>query len=86
MKVSDALQILVCLFSVGAAILWLRSATIEIPNPTENTAFAGTGRFPDALKAQSQWSAAAAACAAIAAFMQGAALAYPLFVSWISNA
>lgn len=84
--VADSLQTLVCLFSIGAAGLWIRSATIKIPNPTENTSFAGTGRFPDALKAQSRWSAAAAVCAATAALVQAAALAYPLLARWIANA
>lgn len=84
--VANVLQTLVCLFSIGAAGLWIRSATMEIPNPTEETSFAGAGRFPDALRSQSRWSAAAAVCAATAALAQAAALAYPLFVSWIGNA
>ena len=84
--VADVLQTLVCLFSIGAAGLWIRSATIEIPNPTENTSFAGTGRFPDALRAQSRWSAAAAVSGAIAAFVQAAALAYPALARWIGHA
>jgi hypothetical protein len=78
---------LVCLFSIGAAGLWIRSATIEIPNPTENTSFAGTGRFPDALRSQSRWSAAAAVCAAMAALVsQAASLAYPVLARWIGHA
>jgi hypothetical protein len=48
--------------------------------------FAGTGRFPDGLRAQSRWSAAAALCAAIAAFVQAAALAYPVLARWIGHA
>jgi hypothetical protein len=84
--VGDVLQMLVCLFSLGAAGLWIRSATIEIPNPRENMSFGGTGRFPDALRAQSRWSAAAAICAAIAAFAQAAALAYPALARWIGHA
>ncbi len=80
MKIADVLQFLVCVFSVGAAGLWIRSATIEIPNPSEHTSYGGEGQFPDALRAQSKWSAAAAICAAIAALVQAAAFAYPLIV------
>jgi hypothetical protein len=75
MKVTDVFQFLVCLFSVGAAALWIRSATIEIPNPTEHMGFDGKGKFPDALKAQSRWSAGAAWGAAAAALFQAAAFA-----------
>jgi hypothetical protein len=80
MKTTDTLQILVCAFSAAAAGLWIRSATIEIPNPTENTSWGGEGRFPDALRAQSRWSAAAAISAATAALIQAIAFAYPLIV------
>lgn len=72
--VAHVLETFVCLFSIGAAGFWIRSATIEIPNPMENMTWAGTGRFPDALRAQSRWSAAAAVCAAIAALAQAVAL------------
>jgi hypothetical protein len=85
MTINDALQLAACLFSVAAAILWIRSATITIPNPMENMTWAGTGHFPDALKAQSRWSAAAAGCAAIAALIQAAALAYPLLSNWTAG-
>ena len=67
MKLYDLLQFGVCVFSILAAGFWLRSATTTLPNLTENLRWDGTGPFPDALKSQSRWSAAGAACAGMAA-------------------
>ena len=63
MKLYDLLQFGVCVFSILAAGFWLRSATTTLPNLTENLRWDGMGPFPDALKSQSRWSAAGAACA-----------------------
>ena len=57
--------------SIVAAICWVKSATVELPNMTENTTWEGKGAFPDALKLQSLWNARAAKFAAVAAFFQG---------------
>jgi hypothetical protein len=63
MKFYDLLQFGVCVLSILAAGFWLRSATTAFPNLTANLRSDGTGPFPDALKEQSRWSAAGAACA-----------------------
>lgn len=70
MKFYDLLQFGVCVFSILAAGLWLRSAATTLPNLAENLRWDGTGPFPDALKEQSRWSAAGAACAGLAALSQ----------------
>jgi hypothetical protein len=81
MKLYDLLQFSVCMFSVLAAGFWLRSATTTLPNLTENLKWDGTGPFPDALKSQSRWSAAGAACAGMAAFSQSLAAVLPYLQS-----
>lgn len=70
MMVTTYLQAGVCMFSILAAALWVRSATVRIPNIMENTTWAGMGAFPDALKAQAKWNSAAAWSAAVAALLQ----------------
>ena len=71
----------VCLFTALAAICWLRSATVKIPNITENLAWSGTGKFPDALRAQAKWNTCGAWAASAAAFLQTMAFALPLIIS-----
>jgi hypothetical protein len=70
MKFYDLLQFGVCVLSILAAGFWLRSATTAFPNLTANLRSDGTGPFPDALREQSRWSAAGAACAGMAALSQ----------------
>ena len=77
MNLYDLLQFGVCVFSIFAAGFWLRSATTTLPNLTENLRRDGTGPFPDALKEQSRWSAAGAACAGVAALSQSLAVVLP---------
>jgi len=77
MKLYDLLQFSVCVFSILAAGFWLRSATTTLPNLTENLRWDGTGAFPDALKSQSRWSAAGAACAGMAALSQSLSVVLP---------
>ena len=77
MKLYDLLQFSVCVFSILAAGFWLRSAVTTLPNLTENLRWDGTGPFPEALKRQSRWSAAAAACAGMAAISQSLAVVLP---------
>ena len=77
MKLYDLLQFGVCVFSILAAGFWLRSATTTLPNLTENLRWDGTGPFPDALKEQSRWSAAGAACAGMAALSQSLSVVLP---------
>jgi hypothetical protein len=81
MKLYDLLQFGVCVFSILAAGFWLRSATTTLPNLTENLRWDGTGPFPDALKSQSRWSAAGAACAGMAALSQSLAVVLPYLQS-----
>ena len=66
----DLLQFGVCVFSILAAGLWLRSAATTLPNLPENLRWDGTGPLPDALKEQSRWNAAGATCAGLAALSQ----------------
>ena len=47
----------------------------------ENLKWDGTGPFPDALKSQSRWSAAGAACAGMAALSQSLAVVLPYLQS-----
>ena len=77
MKLYELLQFSVCVFSIVAAGFWLRSATTPLPNLTENLRWEGTGPFPDALKEQSRWSAAGAACAGMAALSQSISVVLP---------
>jgi hypothetical protein len=70
----------VCLFSFFAAIFWLRSATIRLPNIMENITWAGTGAFPDALQAQARWNAYGASAASIAALLQATTFIWPLIL------
>jgi hypothetical protein len=77
MKFYDLLQFGVCVFSILAAALWLQSAATTLPNLTENLRWDGTGPFPDALKEQSRWSAAGAACAGMAALSQSLSVVLP---------
>jgi hypothetical protein len=77
MKLYDLLQFGVCVLSLLAAGFWLRSATTTLPNLTENLRWEGTGPFPDALKEQSRWSAAGAACAGMAALSQSLSVVLP---------
>jgi len=72
MKIIDLFQLLVCGFSVAAAFLWIKSATINLPVRDIRT-WAGEGPFLEAVRMQSRWSARAAASAAIAAFFQALA-------------
>jgi hypothetical protein len=81
MKLYDLLQFGVCVFSILAAGFWLRSATTTLPNLTENLRWDGTGPFPDALKSQSRWSAAGAACAGMAALSHSLAVVLPYLQS-----
>ena len=81
MKLYDLLQFSVCVFSILAAGFWLRSAVTTLPNLTENLRWDGTGPFPDALKSQSRWSAAGAACAGMAALSQSLAVVLPYLQS-----
>ena len=81
MKLFDLLQFSVCVFSILAAGFWLRAATNRLPSLTENLGWDGTGPFPDALKSQSRWSAAAAACAGMAALSQSLAVVLPYLQS-----
>jgi hypothetical protein len=69
MKIFDAFQILVCAFSAAAAILWIKSSAIKLPDLDIKT-WEGKGPFLDAVKRQSRWSAGAAKCAAMAAAFQ----------------
>ena len=64
------LQLVVCLFSMLAALFWLRSSLVQLPAVTE-TQWAGSGPFPAALAEQSRLNARAALCAAVAAACQG---------------
>jgi hypothetical protein len=81
MKLFDLLKFSVCVFSILAAGLWLRSATTSLPKLTKNLRWDGTGPFPDALKSQSRWRAAAAACAGMAALSQSLAVVLPYLQS-----
>jgi len=64
------LQALVVIFSLLAGGFWAKSAAIDLPNITENTTWAGTGAYPDAVKAQAKWNRYAALSAAVAAVFQ----------------
>jgi hypothetical protein len=77
MKLYDLLQFGVCVLSILAAGFWLRSATTTFPNLTTNLRWDGTGPFPDALREQSRWSAAGAACAGMAALSQSLSVVLP---------
>jgi hypothetical protein len=79
MNLYNLLQFSVCMFSILAAGFWLQSATL--PNLIENLRRDGTGPLPDALKSQSRWSAAGAACAGIAALSQSLAVMLPYLES-----
>jgi hypothetical protein len=81
MNLYNLLQFSVCVFSILAAGFWLQSATTTLPNLTENLRRDGTGPLPDALKSQSRWSAAGAACAGIAALSQSLAVMLPYLES-----
>ena len=81
MKLYDLLQFSVCIFSILAAGFWLQSATTTLPNLTRNFRWDGTGPFTGALKSQSQWSAAGATCAGMAAFSQSLAVVLPYLQS-----
>jgi hypothetical protein len=63
-------QVGVVIFSLLAGGFWAKSAAVQIPNITENTTWAGTGAFPDALQAQARWNKWAAVCATVAAIIQ----------------
>jgi hypothetical protein len=77
MKLYDFLQWSVCVFSVLAAGFWLQSATNRLPKLASNPKGHGTAPFPEALTSQSRWSAAAAACAGMAAFAESVARVLP---------
>ena len=76
MKLYDLLQLSVCVFSVLAAGFWLQSTTNRL-SATNNLRGYGAGPFPITLTSQSRWSAAAAACAGVAAFSQSLAVLLP---------
>lgn len=63
-------QWLVIAFSLIAAVLWWISATTALPNLLTSMKLDGTGEYPEALKRQTRWSAAAAIFAGLAAFAQ----------------
>ena len=63
-------QWIIVIASLVAGICWVKSATVKIPNMTENTTWGGRGAFPDALAEQSRWNARAAWAAALAAVFQ----------------
>ena len=69
---SYVLQSLIVLFSLMAGGFWTKSAMVKLPNMMENTTWAGTGAFPDALQSQAKWNRFAAVSAAIAAAAQAA--------------
>jgi hypothetical protein len=81
MKLYDFLQFSVCVFSILAAGFWLQSAATTLPKLTKNLSRDGTGPFPEALKSQSRWSAAGAACAGMAALSQSLAVVLPYLQS-----
>ena len=81
MKLYDFLQFSVCVFSILAAGFWLQSAATTLPKLTKNLSWDGTGPFPEALKSQSRWSAAGAACAGMAALSQSLAVVLPYLQS-----
>ena len=81
MKLYDFLQFSVCVFSILAAGFWLQSAATTLPKLTKNLNWDGTGPFPEALKSQSRWSAAGAACAGMAALSQSLAVVLPYLQS-----
>jgi hypothetical protein len=64
------LQCAIIVASMVAGICWVKSATVKIPNMTENLTWEGKGAFPDALAEQSRWNARAAWAAAVAAAFQ----------------
>jgi hypothetical protein len=64
------LQALVVIFSLLAGGFWAKSAAVSLPNMMENTTWAGTGAFPDALQKQARWNRLAAGSAALAAVFQ----------------
>ena len=68
--VFEIMEALVAFFSLLAAAFWMRSAAVKLPNMTENTTWAGTGEFPEALKRQAKWNRLAASFAALAALSQ----------------
>ena len=80
MKLYDLLQLGVCVFSILAAGFWLQSAT-NVAKPDRELRRNRTGPFPDALKSQSRWSAAGAACAGMAALSQSLAVVLPYLQS-----
>jgi hypothetical protein len=68
------LQFAVVIFSLLAAGFWTKCAAVKLPNIMENTTWAGTGPYPEAIKQQSKWNARAAVCATLAAMAQAGSL------------
>ena len=63
------LQCVVIGGAVLAAIFWLVSALVTVPD-MEQTTIGGDGSITDIMRKQSRWSAAGAGCAAISAICQ----------------
>ena len=68
------LQTLSFLTATWAAHLWFRASRVELP-PHSGDSWEGRGPFMDALNKQSRMNARAALTAAVAALLQGLAIA-----------
>jgi hypothetical protein len=80
MTLHDFLQFGVCVFSILAAGFWLQSATSRLSKPATKSSLHSAAVFPHALMSQSQWNAAGAVCAGMAALSQSVAALLPYVV------
>ena len=71
------LEALVCVFTLAAAPLWGRAATVRLPNLAEHLGTTETGPLPDAIESQSRWNALGAGCAATAVFVHNILFVLP---------
>ena len=77
MSLYDSLQFSVCVFSISAAGFWLQSATNKLVMPAKNPRRDGADSIPQALTSQSQWNAAGAVFAGMAALSESVAAVLP---------
>jgi hypothetical protein len=79
--VISAIQIISGVFALAAAILWLTASLTKTPErlpsgPLKGSLFDVFDEIHISLAKQSRWNALAAACAAIAALLQAAAILF----------
>jgi hypothetical protein len=72
--IGSALNAASVVAAVVSAWFWMTASQVPLPNMTAGTNWDGSGAFPDALRKQARHNARAAACAAVAAGCQAAAI------------